>query len=86
MRSEIKAREATKMSESELENVDNHQLLSYTSRWINQAIANKDNPNQAIEARNNLLGQLQSGLKECKNRGILKEILPKLSEEEILYL
>lgn len=39
--SRIKEREALKMGKEELENVDNHQLISYTLRWINQIIANK---------------------------------------------
>ena len=55
MWSEIKAREAMKMTKEELDDVDNHQLLSYTTRFINQALANKDNPNIAIEAKNNLI-------------------------------
>jgi hypothetical protein len=44
MWSEIKQREAEKMTQIELDDVDNHQLLSYTGRFINQMLANKDNP------------------------------------------
>lgn len=43
MWSEIKEREAKMMTKEELADVDNHQLLSYTGRYINEYLANKDN-------------------------------------------
>ena len=49
------------MTVEQLEDVDNHQLVSYTQRWIRQAIAMGDNGSPA--ERQNLLGQLESGFK-----------------------
>jgi hypothetical protein len=43
----LKSEFAQNMTEEELICVDNHQLLSYTGRFINQAIANKDNSNMS---------------------------------------
>lgn len=67
--SEIKAREAQKMNSEELEDVDSSQLLGYTRRWINQAILMGNNGSPA--ERQNLLGQLKSGLLACKRKGLL---------------
>lgn len=71
--SDIKAREAAQMNEAELADVDNHQLISYTKRWINQAIlmGNNGSPPE----RQNLLGQLRSGILSCINKGILDDVL-----------
>lgn len=82
--SEIKEREAKKMTKKELEDVDNHQLVSYTQRWIRQAIAMGENGSPA--ERQNLLGQLESGLKVCKKNNLLNEVKSGLSlnEGEIL--
>jgi len=51
---------------------DDHQLISYTQRWIKQRIAmgNNGSPSE----RHNLFGQLQSGLEECKRRGMLGKV------------
>ena len=82
--SEIKEREAKQMTVEQLEDVDNHQLVSYTQRWIRQAIAMGDNGSPA--ERQNLLGQLESGLKVCKKNNLLDEVKSGLSlnESEIL--
>lgn len=82
--SEIKEREAKEMTEEELKDVNNHQLVSYTQRWIRQAIAMGDNGSPA--ERQNLLGQLESGLKVCKKNNLLNEVKSGLSlnEGEIL--
>ena len=78
--SEIKEREAKQMTEEQLEDVDNHQLVSYTQRWIRQAIAMGDNGSPA--ERQNLLGQLESGLKVCKKNNLLNEVKSGLSLNE----
>ena len=82
--SDIKEREAKQMTVEQLEDVDNHQLVSYTQRWIRQAIAMGNNGSPA--ERQNLLGQLESGLKVCKKNNLLGEVKSGLSlnEEEIL--
>jgi len=84
MWSEIKAREAGKMSEKELENVDNHQLISYTKRFVNQALIMKldGSPSE----RNNLLGQLETGLRTCRKKGLLDEVLKSFPEKIQLQL
>ena len=66
--SDIKKREAACMTDEDLMNVDHHQLKSYTQRFINQANAagNSGSPSE----KQNLKGQLEAGLKECKKRDI----------------
>lgn len=71
--SEIKEREAQHMSSGELADVDNHQLISYTKRWINQSIQMGGNGSPA--ERNNLLGQLRSGLLLCIKKGVLQSVI-----------
>jgi len=69
--SEIKEREAKKMTTEELADVNEHQASSYTQRWINQTKVMGNNGSPA--ERQNLLGQLRSGIKYCKQQGILDE-------------
>ena len=71
--SEIKKREAVNMSEEELADVDNHQLISYTRRWINQVIemGNTGSPSE----RHNLIGQLNSAVDKCREKGVLPKVL-----------
>jgi len=71
--SDIKSREAAKMSEEDLANVGNHQLISYTRRWINQTIemGNNGSPSE----KQNLLGQLRSGINLCIKTGIIHKAL-----------
>jgi len=71
--SEIKSREADKMTQIELDSVDNHQLISYTRRWINQIIemGNSGSPAE----RQNLIGQLQAGIKLCDKKNVLGQVL-----------
>jgi len=52
--------------------VDEHQLISYTARWINQ-YANASE-NMSISEKNNLLGQLNTGLKLCKQKGYMDKL------------
>jgi hypothetical protein len=71
--SDIKEREASNMTREELSDVDNHQLISYTKRWIKQWIEMADKGTQG--ERNNLIGQLKSGVHACKEAGILDKVL-----------
>jgi hypothetical protein len=77
--SDIKQREAKMMNSGELANVDNHQLISYVKRWIKQSIVMGGTGSPA--ERQNLLGQLNSGIKLCVSRGILDLVLEDFSEE-----
>ena len=77
--SEIKAREANNMSQEELADVDNHQLISYTKRWIGQSIQMGTNGSPA--ERQNLLGQLNSGITACINKGILDKVIKDFPED-----
>lgn len=71
--SEIKEREGSRMNKEELADVDNHQLISYTKKWINQSIVMGDSGSPA--ERQNLLGQLRSGILVCIEKGILDKVL-----------
>ncbi|MBE9592704.1 MAG: hypothetical protein IMF19_04420 [Proteobacteria bacterium] len=71
--SDIKEREAQQMSEEELAEVDNSQLIGYTKRWINQSIIMGDSGSPP--ERQNLLGQLRSGILACIGKGILNKVL-----------
>lgn len=66
------------MEKGDLSDVDNHQLISYTKRWINQ-VQNLD-ASTPIAERNNLLGQLQSGISKCIELGIIDRVLKGQSE------
>jgi len=52
--------------------VDKHQLLSYTIRWLQQLSGL--NANTAIAERNNLVGQADKGLKLCRQHGLMKQL------------
>ena len=71
--SNIKEREAQLMSEEDLKEVDNSQLIGYTKRWINQSIMMGGNGSPT--ERQNLLGQLRSGILCCIEKGILERVL-----------
>jgi hypothetical protein len=62
--------------------VNAHQLYGYTIRWINQLQGLSEST--SISERNNLLGQLQKGLRLCRERGLIdkvyKQFPPKLVE------
>jgi len=76
--SEIKEREARKMSKENLQDVDNHQLISYTKRWIKQSIqmGNNGSPSE----RQNLIGQLRSGMLSCIEKGLIDKVLDGFSK------
>lgn len=71
--SEIKARESQDMTEDELRDVGNHQLISYTKRWVNQIVEGGLNGSPA--ENQNLVGQLKSGLKVCIDRGMRSAVM-----------
>jgi hypothetical protein len=77
--SEIKANEIIKMSLDEIENVNNHQLISYTVRWIKQScnMGNAATPGEI----NNLVGQLNSGLRLCIKRGVFEEVMSRIDNK-----
>jgi hypothetical protein len=51
--------------------VNEHQLVSYTKKWINQ-LPGLEYGSPSEKA--NLIGQLDKGIKMCKERGCIKEI------------
>jgi len=77
--SEIKKREAESLSEQDLSSVDNHQLKSYTRRWINQYLETNDTSSPS--EMQNLMGQLMSGLKMCIKNKILDDVLGCYSQK-----
>jgi hypothetical protein len=68
-----------KMTTGELLDVDNHQLISYTKRWINQTMIMGNNGSPA--ERQNLLGQLRSGILLCVKNGVIEEVLKEFPKE-----
>ena len=71
--SEIKEREAAQMSSEDLADVDNSQLIGYTKRWIKQSIAMGGGGSPP--ERQNLLGQLHSGIVSCIQKGVINKVL-----------
>lgn len=73
-----------KLMVTDSSNPNDHQLFSYTQRWIGQRIKIGDNGSPS--EIQNLLGQLNSGIKLCKKKGILEEVIapfPKEVREQI---
>jgi len=70
------------------DDVNEHQLVSYTARWIQQArnMAGET----GVAERNNLIGQLDKGLKLCKERGAIPSLLKLFpgdrNKEDVLKL
>lgn len=79
--SNIKEREAALMTEDELSGVDDHQLISYTKRWINQTLTAGENGSPS--ENQNLRGQLVSGLRACKDAKLLDKVFNGYSEEVV---
>ena len=77
--SEIKEKHSNQMTEIELKEVDNHQLISHTQRWLQQAFIMGGQGSPA--ERQNLLGQMFSGLKTCKERGVYDKVLELFDEK-----
>jgi hypothetical protein len=63
-----------------LTDTNEHQLISYTIRWMNQLMGMSENT--SISERNNLLGQLDKGLKLCRQKGCINKVLEKFSNPE----
>ena len=63
---------------------DDHQLASYTMRFMNQYLnLVKYKPqNVGIAEINNLMGQLRTAVLACDNKGILNDILSQYSVED----
>lgn len=77
--SEIKEREAKKMSKEDLADVDNGQLIGYTKRWLKQSI--EMGISGSPSERQNLIGQLRSGILACIEKGILNKVLEGFSKD-----
>lgn len=54
------------------ENVDEHQLLSYTLRWCQQLGGLSEST--GVAERNNLIGQVQKGLRLCRKYGVIQKV------------
>jgi hypothetical protein len=67
-----------------LTDVNEHQLVSYTLRWINQLSGLSENT--SISERNNLLGQLDKGIKLCKQKGCMTKVLKQISDKNTLEM
>jgi hypothetical protein len=74
---EIKEKLKPEMAAS-LTDVDEHQLISYTIRWINQLLGMSEST--SISERNNLLGQLDKGLKLCRQKGCIDKVLERFPD------
>jgi len=79
--SEIKQRESAEMSPEELSDAGNHQLISYTIRWMNETLqmGNSSSPSE----RQNLIGQLRSGVKLCQSTGVWDKAKEGFSQEQL---
>ena len=77
--SEIKEREAKQMSKEDLSDVDNGQLIGYTKRWLKQSIEMGGNGSPA--ERQNLIGQMESGILACIDQGIINKVLEGFPKE-----
>lgn len=62
-----------------LTDVNEHQLVSYTKRWISELLAAGDAG--SMPERYNLLGQLDKGIKMCKEKGCLDKVLAEFPSE-----
>ena len=60
--------------EFSLEDCDEHQLISYTKRWVAQF--EQMGTNSSPSERQNLIGQLEKGIKICSDKGLLEKVLP----------
>ncbi len=67
-----------------LTDVNEHQLVSYTKRFIGQYMAMKEKGSPSERA--NLIGQLDKALKVCKQKDLLDKVLPENSYERKKFL
>jgi hypothetical protein len=77
---EIKENLIPEMTAS-LTDVNEHQLVSYTVRWINQLMGMSEST--SISERNNLLGQLDKGIKLCRQKGCMEKVLIMFPDPKI---
>lgn len=61
------------------ENVNAHQLVSYTVRFANAVAAANPNSTSPAEATN-MYGLLQTALRRCGEEGVLDQVIPKLPD------
>jgi len=62
------------------DNVNEHQLLSYTVMWLGQFLNMPKNI--GIAEKNNLIGQLMSGLKTCKEKKCIYKVWQQFQNSE----
>ncbi len=67
-----------------LKDVNEHQLISYTKKFIKQYLAMREKGSPAERA--NLIGQLDKALKVCKQKGLLEKVLPQNPHERKKFL
>jgi len=72
------------LMECDTNDVNIHQLYSYTLRWVNQLQGLSDNT--SISERNNLLGQLQKGLKLCRENGLIDKVYKQYPDKLVQAL
>lgn len=72
--------------QNSLTDVNEHQLLSYTTKWIQEFVSSNGASFGSLPERNNLLSQLDKGLKLCKERGIEPKLFELFGKENILSL
>jgi len=65
--------------EYSLEDVNEHQLVSYTKRWLRQYLTAGNELSSSEKL--NLVSQLEKGLKVCKEKKLLDKVLPEGSQE-----
>jgi hypothetical protein len=67
-----------------LTDCNEHQLVSYTVRWIEQF--RKSGNTGSLSEKMNLISQLDMGIKTCKERGIIQKVYEYLDEESVRML
>jgi hypothetical protein len=72
------------LMECDTTDVNTHQLYGYTLRWINQLQGLSESA--SISERNNLLGQLQKGLRLCRERGIIDKVYKQFPDKLVAVL
>ena len=80
---EIKQRLLPEMKYS-LTDVNEHQLINYTKRYIREYMAMKDKGSPS--ERRNLIGNLDKALKVCNKKGLLEKVLPENKYERKKFL
>jgi hypothetical protein len=84
MWSEIKEREAMNLLPEETENIELTQLIWYTKRWMKQFL--NMSPTATLGERNNLIGQLRSGVKRAKELGIWDKVSAGFTKGDLEHI